>query len=66
MDSLRRWGVVENGRVNCCVWCDLVARLSERVACLAAEGMSFEAMVREAVIVVARWREVEIAGHLSE
>lgn len=66
MASLRRWGVVESGRVNCCVWGDLVARLSERVACLAAEGMSFEAMVGEAVLVVARGREVEVAGQRSE
>jgi len=64
MASLRRWGVVDSDRVNCCIWCGLVARASERVACLAANGTSFEAMVGEVVVVVARWEEVVVASQL--
>lgn len=43
--SLRRCEVVESGRSRCSVCGHFLARMNERVACLAAKGTSFEAMV---------------------
>jgi len=46
----------------------LAARVSERVACLVAKGASFEAIVGEVVVVVARCRfrlvDVQVDVHI--